>query len=31
MPVLLADVFANLFVHVADVVAISFCGRSCCH
>ena len=42
MPVLLADVLANLFMHVADVVAISFvadvvvidvshCGRCYCH
>ena len=33
MPVLLADVLANLFMHVADVVAIdvSYCGRCCCH
>ena len=42
MPGLLADVLANLFMHVADVVAISFvadvvaidvscCGRCYCH
>ena len=30
---LLADVFANLFVYMADVIAIdvSYCGRCYCH